>query len=75
MRKDGYLDLLSESWNTIVYIYFIYVFDLLDVQSFDNSVCICIVCGFLCDYHIKVERKRIYVECVDGTSFVSREEQ
>ena len=31
MRKDGYLDLLSKSWNTIVYIYFIYVFDLLDV--------------------------------------------
>lgn len=29
---------------------------------------------FFCDYHIKVERKRIYVECVNGTSFVSREE-
>ena len=74
MRKDGYLDLFSKSWNAIVYAYFDDVFDLLDVQSFDNSVCICVVCGFLFDYHIKVERKRIYVERVNGTLFVSREE-
>ncbi len=31
MRKDGYLDLLSKSWNAIVYAYFDDVFDLLDV--------------------------------------------
>ena len=57
-RKNGYLDLLSESWNAIVYAYFVDVFNLLDVQSFDNFVCICAVCGFLFDYHMEVEKEK-----------------
>ena len=66
------MDLPIKSWNTIVCTYYIYVFDLLDVYSFDNSACICIICGFLCDFHMEVERKRIYVECINGSSIVSR---
>ena len=51
------MDLLSKSWNAIVYAYFVAIFDLLDIYLSSNFVCICIVCGFLFDYHMYVSRK------------------
>lgn len=45
------MDLLSKSWNAIVYVCFVAIFDLLDIYLSSNFVFIFMVCGFLFDYH------------------------